>query len=438
MKIEVNTRIERNIFDELCEIDNLAIAFKAVKKNRGAAGIDGVGVKDFAVNLQKELEQLSNELRNWQYSPQPVRTVAIPKPDGGERHLGIPNVRDRVVQTAIKQLIEPLFEPEFSESSYGFRPGRGQQQAVAAAQAAAKAGKDHVVDIDLEKFFDRIHHDRLISRLGLKIKDKRILRLIGEILRSGVMQHGLVSASEDGVPQGSPLSPLLSNIVLDELDKELDKRELTFARFADDCNIFVSSQKAAERVMANMTDFIENKLKLKINQSKSKVARSEFVKFLGMTIVDGALMISEKSYKRAFDKVKELVRTRRSHLDITTQIKKINQWYVGWSNYYRMTQYPAQLQAIEAHIRRRLRAQFVDHAKSRRGILYFKLKEMGVSPKLAWATVNSNKRRWALSHSKALEKAYPNGYFKYTLGFKTASDKNLPHWFKLETWRKFP
>jgi group II intron reverse transcriptase/maturase len=343
-----------------------------------------------------------------------------------------------VVQTTLKNLLEPLFDPHFSESSFGFRPGRGQQQAIARSQKASQEGKDHVVDIDLEKFFDRIHHDRLIGRIGKVVSDKRILRLVGEFLRSGVMVGGLVSVPEQGVPQGGPLSPLLSNIVLDELDKELEKRGLEFARYADDCNIFVSSLKSAERVMEGVTEFIEKKLKLVVNKTKSKVSRSEFVKFLGMTVIAGTLMISQKSYSQAFERVRELVLTRRSHVDMETQVKRINQWYTGWFAYYKMTQYSSQIRGVEAHIRRRLRAQLVDNAKSRRGTLFRQLKARGVGAKLAWKAANANRKRWALSHSPVVEKAYPNKFFTQHLGFKARADEKLDHWFEPRVWRKFP
>ena len=277
---------QQNPFERICSLYELELAFKAVKKNGGAPGIDGVTVKDFGERLSQELRQLKKEVESWTYEPSPVRRVEIPKPDGaGVRLLGIPTVRDRVLHTAIKAVIEPIFEPLFSEHSYGFRPKRNQKQAVLAAQRIAQSGKEHVVDLDLEKFFDRIHHDRLIHRLGLQIQDKRILRLIGLILRSGIMKDGMVSATTEGSVQGSPLSPLLSNVVLDELDQELERRGLEFCRYADDCNIFVKSQKAAERVMQSVTRFIENRLKLVVNREKSKVALSKAVKFLGMTTI---------------------------------------------------------------------------------------------------------------------------------------------------------
>ena len=282
------------LYERICSIDELSAAFKAVKRNRGAPGIDGVTVKDFGERLFVELGQLQKELKSWSYEPKPVRLVEIPKPDGGARRLGIPCVRDRVVQAAIKAVLEPIFEPLFSTNSYGFRPNRNQWQAIHAAQRIVQSGKEHIVDIDLEKFFDRVQHDRLIHRLGEQIDDKRVLRLIGLTLRSGIMKDGIVSVTEEGTVQGSPLSPLLSNVVLDELDKELERRGLQFCRFADDCNIFTGSEKAAERVMETVTRFIERKLKLVVNKTKSKVARSQFVKFLGITIIAGTIAISMK------------------------------------------------------------------------------------------------------------------------------------------------
>lgn len=272
---------EPSLFDDLCSRTYLSVGFTLVKRNKGKPGIDGVSIQDFETRLEEELSQLQEELSNWTYQPSPVRRVEIPKPDGkGARLLGIPTVRDRVVQTALKLLLEPIFEPHFSTHRYGFRPGRSPHMAVQAAQQIVTSGKSYVVDIDLAKFFDRIHHDRLISRMNQRIADKRILRLVGLMLRSGVMSQGEFSPSQEGTMQGGPLSPLLSNIVLDELDQELEKRGLEFCRFADDCNIFVKTPKAAERVMEKIKLFIEKKLKLKVNEEKSKVARAEAVKFL--------------------------------------------------------------------------------------------------------------------------------------------------------------
>jgi group II intron reverse transcriptase/maturase len=404
-----------------------------VRKNKGSPGIDGVTIAEFESRLDEELGRLRADLESWTYEPSPVRRVEIPKPGGkGIRLLGVPTVRDRVVQATLKRLLEPIFEPLFSDHSYGFRPGRNQRQAVEAAREIVAGGKPYVVDLDLSKFFDRIHHDRLIARLGQSIPDKRILRLIGKILRSGVMANGLVTPSTEGAVQGSPLSPLLSNIVLDELDKELERRGLAFCRFADDCNIFVKTPKAAERVMASVSGYIENRLKLVVNQEKSQTARSDRVTFLGMTIVGKSIAIARKALQRAMGKVKELT-PRGTHQRLEATIKEINQWYVGWSSYFAMTYYPAQLKKIEAHIRRRLRARLVDQQKSRRN-LYRKLVKRGVPRGQAAKTVYSHKARWALSNTRAVNKAFPNSWFTGEMGQVIRSDKQLPHWFDVGQW----
>jgi RNA-directed DNA polymerase len=426
---------ERSLFEKLCDLSNLEAGFKAVKKNRGAPGIDGVTIKEFDSRLEEELVQLQLEIASWDYKPSPVRRVEIPKPGkgAGVRLLGVPCTRDRVVQATIKLLLEPILDLTFSDHSYGFRPGYNQRQAVEAAQRFVQSGKEYVVDIDLSKFFDRVNHDRLIYLLSVHIDDKRILRLIGMILRSGIMKDGMVMLSEEGTPQGSPLSPLLSNVVLDELDKELERRGLEFCRFADDCNIFVRSSKAAERVMGSISKFIEGKLKLKINRDKSRVAHSRNVKFLGLTIIDGAIVISAQSMKRAMQKVKELT-PRGTHLPLEATMKQINSWYTGWSGYYSMTQYPSQLRNIEAHIRRRLRSRFVDQQKKRRH-LFKKLIKRGVPRGLA-STVFSNKGRWVLSNTFALTKAYPVRWFTDVAGQWIRSGERQRHWFPLHQWIK--
>jgi group II intron reverse transcriptase/maturase len=332
-------------------------------------------------------------------------------------------------------LLEPILEPTFSEHSYGFRPNRNQEQAVQAALEMVKEGKEFVADIDISKFFDSVGHDRLISRLSSMISDKRILRIIGLILRSGVMKEGVVTVSNEGTVQGSPLSPLLSNFVLDELDKELEKRGHSYVRFADDCNIFVKTRKAAERVLASISRFLETKLKLRVNREKSKAARSDKVRFLGMTIVNKTLAISKKSIDRAMEKVKQLT-FRKTHLPIEKAMEKINLWFVGWSNYYKMTQYPSQILKIEAHVRRRLRSRFVSQSKRKR-YLVKKLRALGVKQKLANQTVYSNKRTWGLSHTRALEQAFSNSWFE-KIGLKVMSHRQLEHWFGIRQWIKVP
>lgn len=420
----------KSLFERVCSEDHLREAFRAVKRNHGAPGIDGVTVEAFEEKLDEELGRLAKELTSWTYEPAPVRRVDIPKPGGGSRMLGVPCVRDRVVETSLKAVLEPIFEAKFSPHSYGFRPGRNQRQAVEAAQKIVQSGKEFTVDIDLSKFFDRVHHDRLIHRLKLEVGDTRILRLVGTILRSGIMVEGVRVATEEGTPQGSPLSPLLSNVVLDELDKELERRGLEFCRFADDCNIFVRTEKAATRVMASVTKFIEKQLRLVVNPEKSKVARSEVVKFLGMTIIAGTVAISAQSMSRAIGRVKELT-PRGTSQPIEQTMEAINSWYVGWSTYYGMTQYPSQLAAIEAHARRRLRSRIVSQQKRRRH-LFARLVERGINRRWAAKTVYSNRGRWSLSHSLAVDRAYPNRWFTQTLGQKLASDKQLPHWFDIK------
>ncbi len=423
---------EEELFERLCSIAALREGFIAVKRNDGAPGVDKQTIEQFEDKLEHNLNVLKRELENWSYEPQPVRRAEIPKPGGGERLLGIPCVRDRVVQATLKRLLEPELDPQFSKSSYGFRPNKNQQQAVAEAKRIVESGKEYVVDIDLAKFFDRINHDKLIGRLSKTVTDKRILRLIGKILRSGIMKDGLVTAPTEGAAQGSPLSPLLSNVVLDELDKELERRGLEFCRFADDANIFVKTPKAAERVMQNVSEFIEKKLKLVVNKEKSKVALSKGVKFLGMTIIACTIAISTKAMDRAMAKVKELT-PRGTHLTLEETIKRINKWYVGWSAYYRMTQYPSQLHQIEAHIRRRLRARIASQQKTSRN-LYEKLVSRGVSKRLSAVTAYSNMKEWAQSHSKGMERAYPNKWFKKEMGLKTRTDEKHAHWFDLRKW----
>jgi len=424
---------ERSLFEKLCDPVKLRAGFKAVKRNNGSPGIDGVTIREFESRLEEELAQLQMELESWRYKPKPVRRVEIPKPGkgAGVRLLGVPCTRDRVVHATIKLLLEPILDPNFSDHSYGFRPGYNQRQAVESAQRIVESGKEYVIDIDLSKFFDRINHDRLIHLLSAHIDDKQILRLIGDILRSGIMKDGLIEATKEGTTQGSPLSPLLSNVILDELDKELERRGLEFCRFADDCNIFVRSSKAAERVMKSISKFIEGKLKLKINRDKSRVGRSCDVKFLGMTIINGARVISAASMKRAMQKVKELT-PRGTHLTLEQTMKRINTWYKGWSGYYMMTQYPFQLRNIEAHIRRRLRSRFVDQQKKRRH-LFKKLIKRGVSYGLA-RTVFSNNGRWVTSNTFALTKAYTVEWFIDQAGQWIRSNHRMRDWFPIHHW----
>lgn len=427
---------KKGLLEEICDIQNLRESFKAVKRNKGSPGIDEISIEMYEENIDQELEQLRQAVLNWTYKPTPVKRVEIPKPNGkGVRLLGIPIIKDRVLQMAIKRKLEPLFDPTFSKHSYGFRPGRSQRDAVKAAQDIMRSGKEQVVDIDLSKFFDRINHDRLIHRLKSKIVDRRVLRLIGMILRSGIMFNLTVTIPTEGSVQGSPLSPLLSNVVLDELDKELERRGLEFCRFADDCNIFVKTERAGRRVMDSIKKFIEKKLKLKVNEEKSQVAKSDRVKFLGMTIVNGLIAISKTALNKAMEQVKDLI-PRNTNVRLEQTINDFNRWYKGWAEYFAMTQYPSQLKAIEAHARRRLRARFV-RQKKRIRTLYRSLVNRKVPKKLAKITACSrNKGIWHLSHYRGIEMAYPNRWFHEQLGLHIRSDKEEDHWLPLRDWVK--
>lgn len=423
------------LFEQISCVGQLKVAYKAVRANKGAPGIDDVSVEDYGRELEEELSKLSEEVREWTYRPNPVKRVRIPKPGkrNEERLLGIPCVRDRVLQYSLKMTLEELFLGGFSKHSYGFMPGRCQRDAVLAAKELVKSGKEWVVDMDLEKFFDRINHDRIIHLLRRKVSDKRVLRLVGQILRCGIMDNGKLIPNREGAVQGSPLSPLLSNIVLDEFDKELEKRDLAFCRYADDCNIFVRSEKAGRRVMESLTRFIESKLKLKVNQTKSQVALSKTVKFLGMTIYGGMIVIATKSKERGMEMVKALT-PRGTHVPLEQQIERINRWYMGWSGYFEMTEMPSQLKAIESYTRRRLRAQLVGAQKRKRYLLR-KLIKLGAKPSRAKSTIYSNRGRWRLSHTRVVEKAWSRNWLERR-GLETVSQEERPHWKPLDLWFK--
>jgi group II intron reverse transcriptase/maturase len=425
-------RFQTDLFAGICALETLRESFKAVKRNKGAPGIDRITVEKYEENLEENLKQLQTEVLRWNYKPTPVKRVEIPKPGGkGVRMLGIPIVKDRVLHMAIKMVLEPIIDPTFSRNSFGFRPGKNQQQAVQQAQKIVQTGKEYVVDIDLSKFFDRINHDRLIYRLKGYTNDSRVLRLIGMILRGGIMIDGIKTPSEEGTVQGSPLSPLLSNVVLDELDKELEKRDLEFCRFADDCNIFARSQRSADRIMGSVKKFIEKKLKLKVNEEKSKTRKSNEVKFLGMTIVNGTIAMAKATYNKAMTKVKDLI-PRGSHVPIEKAIEEVNKWYQGWASYFKMTQYPSQLKGIEAHIRRRFRARIIGQQKKKRNLLALLLKK-GIKKKAANKTVYSNRHAWSLSHTKALDRAFPVEWF-VKQGQKIMSNMSMEHWYEIEKW----
>jgi RNA-directed DNA polymerase len=328
--------IAEQLMEEVCERENCKRALKRVKANEGSPGVDGMTVHDLVGYLKQHWPAIREQLLNGTYRPQPVRRVEIPKPDGGVRKLGIPTVLDRFVQQAVMQVLQGRWDRTFSNHSYGFRPGRSAHQAVAQAQQYIAEGYRWVVDLDLEKFFDRVNHDKLIARIAARVSDQRMLKLIRAFLKAGVMEHGLVSPVDEGTPQGGPLSPLLSNIVLDEFDRELERRGLRFARYADDSNIYVRSRRAGERVMASITRFITTKLKLKVNEQKSAVARPWERKFLGFSFTanrEPKRRIAPKAVLRFKGKVRELTGRTRG-VKVEKMAKELGQYLRGWIGYF--------------------------------------------------------------------------------------------------------
>ena len=402
--------LTEHLMEKICEAANLNRAFRQVRANKGASGIDGMTVKELGSYLSEHKGKLIKALLEGSYKPQEVRAVEIPKPDGGIRQLGIPTVVDRVIQQAIVQVLEPILEPTFSESSYGFRPNRNAHQALVKAREYVEGGRDIVVDMDLEKFFDRVNHDVLMSRVAKRIKDKRLLRIIRRFLEAGIMKQGVCIERYEGMPQGGNLSPLLSNLLLDELDKELEKRGHKFCRYADDCNVYVYSQKAGERVMASIKKFLEKKLRLKLNEKKSKVAKVEECKFLGFRLLnDGRIVVAEQSIKRLKDKVRQLTRRSRGKA-LSEIVKQLNQQLVGWVAYYCLTEWPSQLKDLDGWIRRRLRCYRLKQRKRSWPIAKYLMK-LGVSMHVAWSTAGSSKGWWRLSKTPAAHQAMNKLWF---------------------------
>lgn len=410
-QLESQRTLTTNILEEIVAYDNLAKAYKQVSANGGSGGIDKMDAGELRPWLGKHINAMRRELLNESYKVSPVRKVEIPKPNGGKRMLGIPTVKDRFIQQAIHQKLSQHYDPHFSESSYGFRPGRNAQQAVRQASTFIKEGNQWVVDIDMEKFFDKINHDRLMQRLSKGIGDKRLLRQIHAYLRAGTMDGGLVEQRIAGTPQGGPLSPLLSNIVLDELDKELEKRGHRFCRYADDCNIFVKSRKAGERVLASITKFIEGKLKLKVNREKSEVKHCSEVKFLGYTcLADGGIRVADKSIERLKDKVKAVTRRNRG-VRFDQLIKELNLVIRGWTNYFGLAnRWLSKFRDLDGWIRRKLRCYRLKQC-GRRYTIFKLLTGLGIPEGKSWNVVMYSHGWWAMSKKVAVSHAMNNQWF---------------------------
>jgi RNA-directed DNA polymerase len=379
--------IPEQVMEEVCDRENLKRALRRVKANKGSPGIDGMKVGELPGYLKQQWPAIREQLLEGTYKPQPVRRVEIPKPDGGVRKLGIPTVLDRFVQQAVMQVLQRRWDPTFSEHSHGFRPQHSAHQAVAKAQQYIAAGHRWVVDLDLEKFFDRVNHGKLMAAIARRVNDKRMRKLMRAFLESGVMENGLVSPVEEGTPQGGPLSPLLSNLVLDELDRELERRKHRFVRYADDCNIYVASERAGKRVMQSVTRFIQRRLKLKVNETKSAVARPQQRKFLGFSFTAGAEVkrrIAPKALLRCKHRIRELTRRTRG-ISLEPMTKELSDYLRGWKSYFGFCQTPSLLHGLDQWIRRRLRSVIWKQKKRRSS--------------------------WRLANSPALSSTFPTAYF---------------------------
>jgi RNA-directed DNA polymerase len=402
------------LMEEVCERENLKKALRRVKANKGSAGVDGMTVGEITGYLKQHWPAIRGQLLNGTYEPKPVRRVEIPKPDGGGvRKLGIPSVLDRFIQQAVTQVLQGQWDRTFSDHSYGFRPGRSAHQAVAQAQQYIAEGHGWCVDLDLEKFFDRVNHDKLMGQIAKRVEDKRLLKLIRAFLNAGVMENGLVSPSVEGTPQGGPLSPLLSNLVLDELDRELERRGHRFVRYADDCNIYVRSERAGHRVMESITQLITEKLKLKVNEAKSAVAQPRERKFLGFSFSAGPevkRVIAPKTLDRFKRRIREITR-RAKGVSMKTTMEELVPYMRGWRSYFGFCETPVVLQYLTRWVRLRLRAALWRQWKTQRR-RRAELIRLGVSERLASNTAGSGHGPWYLARSRALSVGLSNAYFR--------------------------
>ena len=400
------------LMEAVCERGNLKLAYQRVVENKGAAGVDGIGIAAFKDHLKQHWPTIKAKLLAGEYIPQPVRRVDIPKPEGGVRTLGIPTLTDRMIQQALHQVLSPIFEADFSVSSYGFRPGKNAHQAVKAARQYVADGRRVVVDMDLEKFFDRVNHDLLMVQLANKIGDGRVLRLIRRYLQAGTMADGLVSPRTEGTPQGGPLSPLLSNILLTELDRELERRGHAFCRYADDCNIYVRSQRAGERIMASLTRFLADTLKLTVNVAKSAVAAPWMRKFLGYSLTwhkVPKLRIAPTSLQRLEDKVRDVLKGARGR-SLSHTIGKLNPLLRGWSAYFKLTETKTALEELDGWIRHKLRCILWRQWK-RPYTRACNLMKAGLTEERAWRSACNQRGPWWNSGASHMNQAFPKSCF---------------------------
>lgn len=401
-----------NLLEAILDRNNLNKAYLKVKRNGGSAGIDGMTVDEMLPYLKEHREELLGALRNGKYKPKAVRRVEIPKPDGGKRKLGVPTVIDRMIQQAIVQVLQPIYEPLFSENSYGFRPKRSAHQAISKALEYYNEGYTQVVDLDLAKYFDTVNHDILIDMLREQIKDERVISLIRKYLKSGVMINGLVSPTTEGTPQGGNLSPLLSNIYLTAFDKLLESRGHKFVRYADDCNIYVKSRRAAERVMANCVKFLEGKLKLKVNQQKSQVGSPLKLKFLGFSLYKtgkkAGIRPHGKSIKRFKDKIRELT-SRKQARSVENILKRIKRYTTGWLGYYSIADMESKIRSLNEWLRRRIRQIYWKQWKKIK-TKHDNLVRLGINNSKAWEWANSRKGYWRIADSYILHRSLTNEY----------------------------
>ena len=415
--------LSQAMMEAIVSHQNLLRSYRRVVSNGGSAGIDGMQTKELKNWLRTNYTKLREQLMSGTYRPQGVKGVEIPKPNGSKRQLGILTVVDRLVQQAIAQVMMRQYEPTFSEHSYGFRPKRNCHQALQQATSTIADGKSYVIDLDLEKFFDEVNHDRLMSRLSKRIGDKRVIKLIRLFLQTGIMQGGVTCQRIKGTPQGSPLSPLLSNIVLDELDQEMESRGLKFVRYADDVKIFAGSEKAAQRIKENITHYIEGKLLLKVNEQKSRICRGYELNFLGHCLLyDNQIGLSKESEARLKAKVKTITQRNRG-ISFTQVVKEVNQILRGWHVYFRYATMHTRIQKIDGWIKHRLRCFRLKQCKRVIGIVRFLRKE-GVEEKLSWKTALSGKGWWRLSNSPATSIAMNDfwfakeGYYSLSANYK--------------------